>query len=189
MQPTAVPGVADDAAARLAALRGETDAAAALALFDALPAVRLDEMLGAWRGEGLPSGHPLDGVLENLGWHGKRFDAIDAAHPLIFAARAGTRYAVDPARLPVGFALRHARWLRTRAAARLFAAAGRALRTRRPAARLRMTEFRGVVTATMIYDAKPIADAFRRIDADTRLGVMDLRGAAPYLFVLRRESS
>jgi hypothetical protein len=50
-----------------------------------------------------------------------------------------------------------------------------------------MTEFRGVVTATMCYDALPIHDAFRRIDDDTRLGVMDLRGAPPFVFVLERD--
>ncbi len=64
------------------------------------------------------------------------------------------------------------------------------MRTNKPKARLRMTEFRGVTTATMIYDALPINDVFRKVDADTALGVMDRRGEkAPALlfFVLRRE--
>ena len=38
--------------------------------------------------------------------------------------------------------------------------------TSRPAARLRMTQYRGVVTATMCYDAHPIHDVFRRVDDD-----------------------
>ncbi|MGA8046787.1 MAG: DUF4334 domain-containing protein, partial [Dermatophilaceae bacterium] len=64
----------------------------------------------------------------------------------------------------------------------------RTRRTRRPAARLRMVEYRGVVTGTMIYDALPIKDHFRAVDDDTLLGAMDLRGLEdPFLFVLRRE--
>jgi hypothetical protein len=62
------------------------------------------------------------------------------------------------------------------------------LRTRKPTARLRMMEHRGVVSATMIYDFLPIHDVFRSVDDDTRLGLMDLRGMAqPFFFVLRRE--
>lgn len=34
----------------------------------------------------------------------------------------------------------------------------------------------------------PIIDVFRRVDADTLLGVMDLRGSAPYVFVLQRDA-
>ncbi len=51
-----------------------------------------------------------------------------------------------------------------------------------------MMEHRGRVTATMIYDARPIHDVFRRVDGDTALGLMDLRGVPrPFFFVLRRE--
>lgn len=34
-------------------------------------------------------------------------------------------------------------------------------------------EFRGEVTATMIYDGLPIFDHFKRVDADTLMGVMN----------------
>jgi len=51
-----------------------------------------------------------------------------------------------------------------------------------------MTEYRGVVTATTCYDSQPIHDAFRRVDEDTVLGAMDLRGSPhPFLFVLTRD--
>ena len=51
-----------------------------------------------------------------------------------------------------------------------------------------MTELRGVVSATMIYDHHPIHDVFRRVDEETVLGWMDLRGLArPFFFVLQRE--
>ena len=40
----------------------------------------------------------------------------------------------------------------------------------------------------MVYDRQPIIDSFRRVDEDTVLGIMDLRGMrSPYVFVLRRE--
>jgi hypothetical protein len=42
----------------------------------------------------------------------------------------------------------------------------------------------------MIYDHLPIIDIFRRVDEDTLLGVMDMRGLAdPYFFILRRDRS
>ena len=51
-----------------------------------------------------------------------------------------------------------------------------------------MTEYRGIVTATLLYDALPVCDAFRRIDDDTLVGAMDARGLElPFLFVLHRE--
>jgi hypothetical protein len=62
------------------------------------------------------------------------------------------------------------------------------LSTRRSVARLRMTEYRGIATATIVYDKLPINDVLRQVDADTVLGLMDLKGMAqPLFFVLRRE--
>jgi hypothetical protein len=52
-----------------------------------------------------------------------------------------------------------------------------------------MVEYRDVVTATMVYDALPAHDAFRRVDPDTVVGATDLRGMPrPFFFVLRREA-
>lgn len=56
-------------------------------------------------------------------------------------------------------------------------------------ATIRMVEYRGVVTATMVYDKHPIFDSFRRVDADTVMGAMDRKGEAePLLFRLRRRA-
>ena len=65
------------------------------------------------------------------------------------------------------------------------------LRTERSAkARLRTTRYRGIDTATMIYDQLPINDVFRRLSDAAVLGAMDLRGETqPYFFVLRRDNS
>ena len=58
------------------------------------------------------------------------------------------------------------------------------------AARLRAVEYRGVVTATMIYDRHPVIDHFRRVADGVVLGVMDSKGdQAPLVFVLRRRAA
>lgn len=166
------------------------DTASALAWFDTLPAVTIDDLLGAWRGRGVPTGHPLDGLLERFGWHGKRFASADDAHPLVFAKPDGTRFEVDPAFVPMALVARHPRWFARGLVARAFRAGSALVRTTAPRARLRMTEYRGVVSATMIYDALPVNDVFRRVDDDTRLGLMDLRGMAqPFFFTLHREAA
>ncbi|ACY14190.1 DUF4334 domain-containing protein [Haliangium ochraceum] len=173
---------------RLNELEQGTTLDEALAFYDALPAVAVADMFGAWRGSGLITGHPLDGLLEAFGWHGKRFDDADGAHPLIFASASGARVALDPARMPMSLLRRYPDALRSPVVTRLFALLRPLLRTREPRARLRMSEYRGVVSATMCYDALPIHDVFRRVTADIVVGAMDMRGLdAPFLFVLRRE--
>jgi hypothetical protein len=175
------------AAHRLAELQAGTDTDAALAFFDGLPPVTIDDLLGAWRGEGLPTGHRLDGLLERFGWRGKRFDSADDVHPLVFDSAAGAVH-LHPAFVPMPLVVRFPRLF----GGALFAGAFRALvpllRTRRPRARLRPVEHRGVVSTAMLYDDLPICDHFRRVDADTLLGLMDSRGMRrPFFFVLRRE--
>jgi hypothetical protein len=54
-------------------------------------------------------------------------------------------------------------------------------------ATLRMVEYRGKSTATMIYDKHPILDHFRKIADDLVMGIMDRKGdATPLFFYLRR---
>lgn len=160
----------------------------ALEFFDALPAVAVAQMLGHWRGGEIPTGNPMEGLLGRVGWHGKRFDSADDVHPLVMARRGGGRYSLDPALLPLPALLRRPALLRSATLARLARAAGPALATRAPKARLRTVEYRGVASATMCYDDLPIHDAFRAVDDDTVVGAMDLRGLAqPFLFWLRRE--
>ncbi|SCE80102.1 GXWXG protein [Micromonospora haikouensis] len=183
------PAAALPAPEHPAALPAPGDLATALACFDGLPPVTVGEMLGSWRGSGFATGHPLDGLLERYGWHGKRFDGPEDVHPLVFAA-GGRLVSVNPALVPTGLLLRPPGAARTPLAARAFALALPLLTTTRPAARLRMTEYRGVVSATMCYDRLPIHDVFRRVDERTLLGVMDLRGTdRPFVFVLRRPTT
>lgn len=166
--------------------RGEATTEEALALFDRLEAVEADSMWGTWRGGGLQTSHPMDGMLEAYSWYGKQFIDGESVHPLLFEDGGGQVFAVEPTRLPMGLALR-VRMPKGRAARWLFRALKLLLRTRRCGARLRMMEYRGKVSATMVYDRLPILDAFRQVDENTLLGVMDLKGMEqPFFFVLRR---
>lgn len=171
---------------RLLDLQSHPSLAAALALFDDLDPVSIEEMLGSWRGTDVETGHRLDGLLESYGWWGKRFDGPEEAYPLVFEDAHG-RFDVDPAGVPPALVLRSSPLLHQR---QLAAPARRLLRLRRttrPKGRLRMVEHRDVVTATLVYDALPVVDHFREVDADTLLGVMDARGIdEPFVFLLSR---
>lgn len=158
----------------------------ALAFFDSLAPVTLSFMHGRWKGAEVATGHPLAGLLTTTGWYGKLFSDVEQVHPLLFYTRAGRElYAVDPNLLPVGYAVtlfkRLAPW------ARLMLPL---LKTRHAKARLRLMEHRGVVSATMIYDDKPIYDIFRQLDENHVFAVMDRKGdTQPYFFTLQRDDT
>jgi hypothetical protein len=160
----------------------------ALRLYDSLPPVALEFMLGNWRGRGLPTGHPLDGLLESARWRGKRFRSHDDVDPLVFLGGGGL-VALNPALMPLVFGQKHPALLKHPVTVALFRLLQPLLRTRQPKARLRMTEYRGVLSATMIYDDLPICDVFRKVSERVVVGAMDLRGSPqPSLFSLERES-
>lgn len=167
--------------------RQGTSTADALALFDSLPPVQVEDMLGNWHGAEVSTGNPLDGVLELSGWHGKRYYSAEDAHPLVMAGRRGL-FAVNPALVPMGLAMRTAPVLRRLKLWRAVRALLPVARTGKPAARLRMVEYRGVVSGTMVYDALPVNDHIRRVDEDTLFGAMDFRALdEPFMFTLHRE--
>jgi len=156
--------------------------------FDSLDPISPADLEGLWRGRGVPSGHPLDGVLENLGWFGKRFRADGRADALLFEFEPRHLTPIEAGAIPLGLALRLASWGRTRMARNLFYHLRKPLRARGPTAGLQFRECRGVTTAAMIYDRQPITDYFRRIDGDKVLGLMSVRDdPRHYFFVLTRE--
>ena len=56
------------------------------------------------------------------------------------------------------------------------------------AARLAPREFRGRTGIALVYDRQPIADHFRRVDADHVIGLMERTGMVrPFFFLLSRE--
>lgn len=165
--------------------QGKAASAQAMAVFDALEPVSVEFMLGRWRGREIATGHPMDGLLDRSGWHGKWFVDAEQVHPLLFRRRDGQGlYAVDPHLIPMD-----ARMGRLKVVpAGLAGLVMPLLRTRDSKARLRLISHRGRMTASMIYDEKPINDVFRRIDDQRVLGVMDLKGISqPYFFLLERD--
>jgi hypothetical protein len=163
-----------------------TTAAEALRHFQSLPPLAVSELLGHWRGQELPTGHIMDGLLATYQWHGKSFIDAETVHPLVFRNRRGERYAIDPRRIPLGLA-HYPTLSHSALAAWLFRLGTPLLRTRAPRARLRLMQAFDVLTATMIYDHLPIQDSFVRLSATTLLGVKDMRGTAPFFFTLERE--
>ena len=159
----------------------------ALAIFDALPAANIDDMLGQWSGGECNTGHHSEGLLDLYGWKGKTFEDAETVHPLVFHAGSGKTRTLEPRWLFPGLGLPS--WIaRSRVTGVIFNLLQPLLATRKARARLRMVEYRGVSTATMAYDHLPILDVFRQVDADTLLGCMDMKGdARPYFFYLKRD--
>jgi len=170
---------------RLEALARGATAAEALVVFDALPPVAIEAMIGRWKGTEIETGHPLNGLLAPFGWYGKQFDDAETVHPLLFEDR-GRIFAVDPRKVPMRLAP-HAPRKGAAAGKRALAALRSVFGTDEPKARLRMVEHRGTISAAMIYDDLPIIDVFRRVDDDCLLGLMDRRGTDPFFFLLRRD--
>jgi hypothetical protein len=135
----------------------------------------------------------MDGMLVASGWWGKQFVDAETVHPLLFPTSDGTAlWSLDPRRMPPVNVLLNAPLpsLENRSLAGLVNAARPLLQTKKPKARLRTSRYRGIDTATMVYDAQPINDIFRWISDDTVIGLMDLRGSEkPYFFSLRRDDS
>ena len=159
----------------------------ALGAFQSLPPVEPREMIGLWTGRGIPSGHPFDGVLENLGWFGKRFTPNMRADALLFRFDERRLIPIDPARIPLRLALRFHKVGRMRAAKNLFSYLQRAFRARGPVASLKTMLFQGMASAAMVYDDQPIVDHFRRIDDYKIMGAMAIQGDDRiYFFELQR---
>ncbi|NKN39024.1 DUF4334 domain-containing protein [Agrobacterium sp. a22-2] len=155
--------------------------------FQGLPPAEPREMIGLWTGRGMPSGHPLDGVLENLGWFGKRFSAQMRVDALLFRGGENRLVAIDPAWIPLRLALRFHKLGRTRAASNLFSYLLRRLRAKGPVASLKAMQFHGVTSAAMAYDTQPIIDHFRKVDDNRVMGAMVIEGDdRVYFFELQR---
>lgn len=110
-------------------------------IWAALPMVTIDEILGHWRGGELPSGHPMDGQLALVRWHGKWFDSRYRVAPMVCRDDDGNLYSNKE----IG----------------------------KGEASLWPVEFRGEVTASMVYDGQPVIDHFKRVDETTLMGIMN----------------
>ncbi|MDX2256169.1 MAG: DUF4334 domain-containing protein [Pseudanabaenaceae cyanobacterium bins.39] len=168
---------------------GKTTTPEALQLFDSLEPVDLEFMMGKWRGSGLDTSHPMDGLLEASDWYGKEFIDPETVHPLIFLGFGNKQLRVAPDLAAMKLVMKLPLFKRPFMKP-LLKLLNNLLSNEQSQARLRMTEYRNKVSATMIYDRLPINDSFRKIDADTVLGLMDFKGLPqPFFFVLRRDKS
>ena len=157
----------------------------ALELFDSLEPVDIDFMIGRWWGEGYHTGHPNDGQLEALHWYGKLFESSEDVHPLLFLNRHGEIVSLDPGAMASGG---EQSGPPSNTSVKIFQLMMPLLTTSESRARLRMTEYRGKVSATMIYDQMPVYDIFRKLDDNTVFAVMDNKTIKdPFFFKLNRD--
>lgn len=158
-----------------------------IAWFGSLPPVLPAELTGLWRGKGIPSGHPLDGVLENLQWFGKRFHPDLKADALFFQWWPDRLVPLAPYFFPIRIVIRIGAFGRTSVARNWFPYASKIARARGTTASLKLRMVDGAETAAMVYDRQPIVDYFRRIDDDQLAGMMVVEGdERRYFFRLRR---
>ena len=165
--------------------QGRSTTEEALRLFDELDSVGLDFMFGRWQGSDFLTNHPMDGLLETIGWYGKEFVDSDNVHPLLFSD-GNEIFKVDPnpviSDLGLKFPLPQNESMKP-----LYSTMSKLLKTEDSKARIRMMEYRHKVSATMIYDYLPIHDVFRKVDDNTLLGLMDWkRMPQPFFFLLNR---
>ena len=165
--------------------QGKTTTESALKLFDELDPVDIEFMLGRWKGSGFHTNHPLDGLLEAFNWYGKEFISRDRVHPLLFSD-GNEIFSVDPNPIITNLGL-SLPIPKNEAIKPLYGAMSKILKTEDSKARIRMMEYRGKVSATMIYDYLPINDVFRKVDNNTVLGLMDYKKISqPFFFVLNK---
>jgi hypothetical protein len=128
----------------------------ALKDFQFLSPLEPREIVGLWRGRGIPTGHPLDGVLENLGWFGKRFNADMRADALLFWSGKRRLIALDPGIAPLRLALRFHKVGGMRIARNLFSRLQRGLRAKGPVAELRARRCSTTINRLSIISAESI---------------------------------
>ncbi|PAX51042.1 DUF4334 domain-containing protein [Brunnivagina elsteri] len=161
----------------------------ALQLFDPLEPVDLDFMFGRWQGSEIDTSHPMNGMLASSGWYGKEFIDSETVHPLLFADDRNHIFKVAPNAIAMDWMLKIPA-IQNDAFKPLLKLATSLQKTETSQARLRMMEYRGKVSATMVYDFLPINDSFRKIDDSSVLGIMDYKNLSePFFFILRRVSN
>ena len=159
----------------------------AMERFDSRPGVEPEDLVGLWRGHSLPTGHPLDGLLEALGWYGKSVQAPDHVHPLLFRRPFGGVWPLEPSLMPAGLALSWPSFARSPLVRLAFAASSPLLQARGPGASLSFRRFRGRRSVALVYRKQPITDHLRGLDPDRVLGLMERKGMdQPFFFLLTR---
>lgn len=147
--------------------------------FDTLNSVSIEMLTGTWKVD--PSYTETSGgkMLIESGWWGARFVDAETVDPLLYPTPDGN--AVFAADLQAVLAV-----LST--GERDIPARRNEVETSTPIGRLRMVEYRDVLTATLVYDQVPVLDYLRAIDRDTIVAAVEHRGRVkqPDYALLRR---
>jgi hypothetical protein len=151
--------------------KGEATQQEAFDLFDSCDPIEPEALFGTWRGYELYAHHPMDGLLTAANWYGKIITDEENVSPLIFKKCTGNLFSANPGLLPLEQLEDIPRML----VKIVFPIITPFIWTRKPRARLRKFEYRGKLSAAMIYDQKPMFDMFRVVDENTVLGVTDVR--------------
>lgn len=155
------------------------------AIFDDIGSVDVAEISGSWSGAEVNTRHEMQGLLEAIDWVGKVFEDDGNAHPLVLGRKK--RFAIKPFRPLLRLALA-VPLFRKPFMAPINSLIARCIQTKKTQATLRMINFRGVVSAAMVYDDVPITDFLRKIDDDHLLGIMEFKWVdEPYAFLLKRD--
>ena len=159
----------------------------AIRFFDSLEIAPKELLYGKWKGSELSTGHPMEGLLTASKWHGKQFIDDENVHPLVFDRSNGAQFLVNPGMLPMNLPVNKFPKKLIGTAIKLFRPL---IKTKKSRARLRMVEYRGKVSASMVYDQVGIIDVFRKVDDNTIFGAMDIKAYPDkriYFFILERE--
>ncbi|MCT1354885.1 MULTISPECIES: oxygenase MpaB family protein [Gordonia] len=159
-------------------------------VFDELPAVEAGELRGRWRGTEILTKHRLDGSLERIGWYGKHFDGEGNALPILIQTQSGRIHPLNPALIPTPLFLRPPKLPQRvdRLLRRVLNATVPITPADRPAASVRMMDYRGEQTAAMIYDKQPVIDLFKSAGPNVVLGAMQSRAEdRPHFFLLEKD--
>lgn len=157
---------------------GDLTAEGVAEFFDTLSPTPIGFMMGLWRAVVVPSCSPNQRRLLDSGYFGMRFTDPETVDPLLFSTADGTEvFAADPIKL---FTL-------LQDGPTDIPAVRSDVEITYPAARLRMIDYRGVTSATLIYDRQPVLDHFRTLTDTIVLGAVEARGyQQPTYFALQR---
>lgn len=147
--------------------------------FDTLNPVSIDMLVGTWKVDPSYADTPGGKMLVESGWWGARFVDIETVDPLLYPRPDGN--GVFAADLLAVLAV-----LST--GERDISARRDEVETSTPIGRIRMVEYHGVLTATLVYDQVPVLDYLRAVDGDTIVAAVEHRGLVnqPDYALLRR---
>jgi len=146
------------------------------AFYDSLPKVLPEEMIGSWKGNSWKIGMPLDNAIKISQWHGKTFHSPTDVDAIIckfnFLSIVGFMGSI----LFFPWKIK-----------------GKTKKYRIPGtkASLKQMTYRMQSSTSMTYNNLPITDHFRKIDSDTLMGIMDVKGisALEFIFYIQKENN